>query len=834
MLALTLVRPALSQTLANGSFATGDLAGWTASSINGGQVSVVKQGTTFSGLPGSDQIPFPNGPGSYAASVRSGVPASPQSIGILTSDPFVPRSARFSFLTLSESAKVAARVLILAANADPVQPALSDILYLADVVNSQPGTGPNAQFQRQEIDLSAEFAAKRPIRVQFRQSTTEEGTGYFTLITSVDDLGATNDTAPPAAIEDLTASGATPWSVTLSFTAPQDTGIGSTGRAAGYDVRYSLAPINEANFSAALRFTGTPVPSQAGAKETFEVTGLDQIQAYYFAVRSRDEANNPSLISNIASAITPPATPGDPGLTAQYFAYDSSLALPPDRASIFTPARLIEGATRIEPGVDINYATHRPLAVPQEYFGVRYTGRIVPKYSESYRFCTRSDDGTRLWISSQPIDPATDPPLLSRWVQQTEREFCADRPISLSAGTAYNIVLEYEQGRDSAVNRLLWSSASQPKGIVPASALVSSAILTPSPVGRITGTVLEAGGAPAAGFSVQLTPKAGVLRDLVTDGSGSFTALLPPGTYQLSGGTLTHSIPASTPPVTVTHGILTVTPPITLAPPDPLGLGIYNGSFATGDLSGWTATGINGGYVLLVQQGQSFPGNDPSDPMPFPGGEGSWVVNVRSNDGGEVDSVGILVSEPFIPNAPTLSFKTVSQSSGVAPRILLLKPSADPIQPTPDDILLMANVRTDDPGQGSDATFKSQTVDISAFYNAANPWEGTPMRLVVRQNTTEYLSGWFTLFTDFYAGPVVLFRRSKGDLDGNGVVGIGDAVLALRIVVGLVNPVDPELIQVGDVAPKKGDGTYGDGGIDVTDAIRILRHTVGLEPDPWP
>ena len=41
-------------------------------------------------------------------------------------------------------------------------------------------------------------------------------------------------------------------------------------------------------------------------------------------------------------------------------------------------------------------------------------------------------------------------------------------------------------------------------------------------------------------------------------------------------------------------------------------------------------------------------------------------------------------------------------------------------------------------------------------------------------------------------------------------------------------------LWAGDVAPKKADGSYGDGSVGINDATRILRYAVGLEGDPWP
>jgi hypothetical protein len=829
--ALTAAPAVFAQTLANGSFATGDLTGWTAVTVDGGEAAVVKQGTSFSAHPGSDQVPFPGGPGSYAALLRAS--ASTQSLGILTSAPFVPRSGKLAFYTLSESAAVAPKLLLLTAGADPINPAVSDLLLVTNVVHDAPGTGPTAVFQRQELDISPAFAAGEAVRLQFRQPATPNGSGFFTLITDIDDTGKSPDINPPAAVGDLAVSLAGPFSVTLTFTAPKDTGAGSAGGAASYDVRYGLSPLTELNFDSAAGLATPPAPSPADTPESVTVTGLDPIQRYYFAVRSRDAAGNRSPISNVAGATTAAAQPGDPGLTAQYFKILDGAPLPPNRANLFVPDRLIGGTTRIEPLIDIDYETDRAAGVPHDRFGVRYTGQITPKYGEVYTFCTLSDDGTRLWISEGPIDPSHDPALLSHGVQSPAAPARPATPTALQAGTKYNLVEEYEQGSGPAVNRLLWKSASQAQEVVPSSALTSPADPPPSPIGRATGSVLDENGNPVPGFTLRLTSDSGAAASLLTDGSGAFTALLPAAVYRLSGGDATRSVPSSTPPVAVSPGGLTLVPPVTLGPPEPLSLGVVNGDFATGDLTGWTATGYNGGLVQLEQNGKQYFG----EPVPYPDGI-DRAADVRSWDDplhlGDTASTGILVSDPFLPNAPTLSFWTHSQNKPVAPQLLLLRTDADPVQPRPEDILLIIDVRNDFPGMGSEARFERQEIDISEFYNATDPTKGTPVRLEVRQHTLENGSGWYTLFTGFDAGPTLPLPLRKGDLNYDGSVDVGDAVIGLRIVVGEISPVPPGLLAQGDVAPKKPDGASGDGVIDVDDVIRILRRTVGLEPDPWP
>jgi len=74
-----------------------------------------------------------------------------------------------------------------------------------------------------------------------------------------------------------------------------------------------------------------------------------------------------------------------------------------------------------------------------------------------------------------------------------------------------------------------------------------------------------------------------------------------------------------------------------------------------------------------------------------------------------------------------------------------------------------------------------------------------------------------------------------GDLDADGMVGISDVLVALRLALGAAQPTAVQLL-LGDVAPSPGINgrRFGDGIISISDAVRILRRAIGMERDPWP
>jgi PKD repeat protein/glucose/arabinose dehydrogenase len=118
--------------------------------------------------------------------------------------------------------------------------------------------------------------------------------------------------------------------------------------------------------------------------------------------------------------------------------------------------------TRSDPVIDFDWGSNAPdPAVPADFFSVRWTGLIEPLYSETYTVYTVSDDGIRVWVDGVPV--------INAWFDQSPTEHSGT--IALQAGQRYPIRIEYYDESVGALARLLWSSASQPKQVVPASQL---------------------------------------------------------------------------------------------------------------------------------------------------------------------------------------------------------------------------------------------------------------------------------------------------------------------------------------------------------------------------
>lgn len=120
--------------------------------------------------------------------------------------------------------------------------------------------------------------------------------------------------------------------------------------------------------------------------------------------------------------------------------------------------------TRIDPMVDFSWGTGTPGSpVNADIFSVHWSGQVLPCYTETYTFRTRSDDGIRLWVDGVSI--------INNWTYHGPTYDTGT--IALEAGKHYSIVLEFFENYGGAVAELEWSSASLPMEFIPESQLMS-------------------------------------------------------------------------------------------------------------------------------------------------------------------------------------------------------------------------------------------------------------------------------------------------------------------------------------------------------------------------
>jgi len=127
------------------------------------------------------------------------------------------------------------------------------------------------------------------------------GPGNTIKYTTID-TNPSGDTTAPAAISNLARSNSTTTTVTLTWTAPGDDN--NSGTATSYDLRHSTSSITSANWGSATPASGEPAPQIAGTSQSMTISGLSANTTYYFAIKTNDEANNVSGLSNVVSVTT--------------------------------------------------------------------------------------------------------------------------------------------------------------------------------------------------------------------------------------------------------------------------------------------------------------------------------------------------------------------------------------------------------------------------------------------------------------------------------------------------------------------------------------------------
>lgn len=148
------------------------------------------------------------------------------------------------------------------------------------------------------------------------------------------------DSTPPAQIQNFSVSNCLQHSCDLSWSAVGDDA--SNGTAAQYDIRYSNSSITELNWSNATQVTNEINPKLAGQNENMTVNGLEAGSAYYFAIKTKDLAQNWSVISNVTNGST--QAPSAPASVINAWTIDSNMKIRPQDAQGIGSAFNIEGA----------------------------------------------------------------------------------------------------------------------------------------------------------------------------------------------------------------------------------------------------------------------------------------------------------------------------------------------------------------------------------------------------------------------------------------------------------------------------------------------------------
>ena len=237
---------------------------------------------------------------------------------------------------------------------------------------------------------------------------------------------------------------------------------GFTASQSGNTITYALTVMNGASSqsrteTATMRVTDVPLVPFATVTPVPTATDT-----------STPASTSTPTVTNTPSA-TPTATPDScNGLNAEYYDNIDLSAL---------------NLTRVDSTVNFDWGTGSPdPGIGADTFSVRWTGQVVPLYSQTYTFYTTSDDGVRLWVDGQQI--------INNWTDHAVIENSGT--IALTAGEQYDVKMEYYEKGGLAVAKLWWSSASQAKQAIPQTQLCSGALApSPTPFAPGTGTGLQ-------------------------------------------------------------------------------------------------------------------------------------------------------------------------------------------------------------------------------------------------------------------------------------------------------------------------------------------------------
>jgi hypothetical protein len=209
------------------------------------------------------------------------------------------------------------------------------------------------------------------------------------------------------------------------------------------------------------------------------------------------------------------------------------------------------GQSRVDPTVNFNWGTAAPGfgGLGADNFTIRWTGQVETLFTQTYTFCTRTDDGARLWVNNQM--------LVDKFVAQSTKEWCGS--LALQAGHKYDIKMEYLEKTGGTIAQLRWSSPSVPKAIIPKARLYSTSV-PPTPTLSISNASVVEGQSGTANltFAVSLSP-ASQQTVTVTRATADGSATAPTDYTALAPATLTFNPGETSKSVTVpVNGDLTL------------------------------------------------------------------------------------------------------------------------------------------------------------------------------------------------------------------------------------------------------------------------------------
>jgi uncharacterized protein (DUF1800 family) len=153
------------------------------------------------------------------------------------------------------------------------------------------------------------------------------------------------------------------------------------------------------------------------------------------------------------------------GLLARF--WNEATNLSPTVPAVFpgTPA-----VTRIDPIVDYTWPDNTTqgsgspaVGVNTNFFSSRWTGEVLPEFSQIYTFQFQVNLGGRIWVNNKLV--------VNNWPPPSIASGTYNGTIELQAGVRYPIVVEQYETTGTSEAHLRWSSANQPLQVIPTARL---------------------------------------------------------------------------------------------------------------------------------------------------------------------------------------------------------------------------------------------------------------------------------------------------------------------------------------------------------------------------
>jgi uncharacterized protein (DUF1800 family) len=173
------------------------------------------------------------------------------------------------------------------------------------------------------------------------------------------------------------------------------------------------------------------------------------------------------------------------GLAAQYY-NETSTTLSDTNPPDWTAMKL----SRVDSTVNFDYAVAPwpGSGVNPTYFASRWSGEVLPQYSQIYTFFLRTNKGGRIWVDGEL--------LVDNWPRANYSVVSTEHggTISLVGGVRYSIYIEhFESTGNNAQAVLSWQSQNQVKQVIPQSRLFAN---TPPQITSPTEITLLRGSGP--------------------------------------------------------------------------------------------------------------------------------------------------------------------------------------------------------------------------------------------------------------------------------------------------------------------------------------------------